>query len=147
MNTALDYSTYSFSEVTFVLNHPTLGQCVLTGQGVGSIVVAHAQDASTQEVAHDGSVMTNKIYAKHGTLSFSLLQTSSGNAWIDKAYNTLLVADASEWAKFSGTIESRTSNETVSFSESCIQKRPDRNYQQTGQQVTWTLLCGAIDVA
>ena len=107
MNTALDYSTYSFSEVTFVLNHPTLGQCVLTGQGVGSIVVAHAQDASTQEVAHDGSVMTNKIYAKHGTLSFSLLQTSSGNAWIDKAYNTLLVADASEWAKFSGTIESR----------------------------------------
>ena len=52
------YSTYSFSDTSFVLNHPSIGQCVLTGQGVGSIVVAYANDASSQEVAHDGSIMT-----------------------------------------------------------------------------------------
>ena len=99
------YSTYSFSQTNFVINHPDIGQCVLTGMGVGSIVVAYANDASSQEAAHDGSVMTNKIVLKNGTISFTLQQTSSGNAWMKAAYSKLLIADASKWAQFNGTIE------------------------------------------
>ena len=139
------YSTYSFSDTSVVLNHPSIGQCVLTGQGVGSIVVAYANDASSQEVAHDGSIMTNKVVLKNGTVSFTLLQTSSGNAWMKKAYSKLLLADASEWAQFNGTIENKTTGEVTTFSNACIQKLPDANFQQTGQNNTWTFLAGVIE--
>ena len=138
------YSTYSFSQTNFVINHPDIGQCVLTGMGVGSIVVAYANDASSQEAAHDGSVMTNKIVLKNGTISFTLQQTSSGNAWMKAAYSKLLIADASKWAQFNGTIENTTTGEIITFSNACIQKLPDSNFQQTGQNNSWSFLSGII---
>lgn len=144
---AMSYTTYSFSEITFVLAHPSLGQCVLTGQGVGSVVIGRAQDSGAQEAAHDGSVMSSKIVTKHGTVTFTLHQSSAANQWLMKAHNTLDDAAAADWAQFNGTIESITTLETTNFAETCFQKRPDVNYQQNGQNVTWTLLAGSIDTA
>ena len=62
-----------------------------------------------------------------------------------KAYSKLLLADASEWAQFNGTIENKTTGEVTTFSNACIQKLPDANFQQTGQNNTWTFLAGVIE--
>lgn len=144
---SMAYTTYSFSEITLVMAHPSLGQCVMTGQGVGNVVIGRAQDASAQEASHDGSVMTSKIVTKHGTMNFTLHQTSEAHTWLMKAYNTLMAAPAADWAQFTATLESVTTNEVVSMSETCIQKMPDHNYQQNAQNVTWNFLVGAMDTA
>lgn len=143
----MSYTTYSFSEITLVLAHPSLGQCVLTGQGAGNLVFGRGQDAGVQEVAHDGSVMSTKVVTKHGTLNFSLHQTSAAHKWLQKAYNALMVAPAAEWAQFTGTLESITTGEVITFSETEFQKLPDHNYQQNGQNATWNFLCGVIETA
>lgn len=143
----MSYTTYSFSEVSFVMAHPDLGQCVMTGQGVGDILVGRAQDAGVQEAAADGSVMSTKVVTKHGTLGFTLHQTSAAHKWLEKAYNALMAAPASAWAQFSATIESITTGQVISISETEIQKLPDHSYQQNAQNVTWNFLCGVIDTA
>ena len=80
------FTSYSFSDVSLVLEHPSLGQCVMTGQGVGQIAVTRAQDASRQDVAHDGSVMTTKIGAKNGEQSFTLQQIAGAAVIIASMY-------------------------------------------------------------
>ena len=86
------FTSYSFSDVSLVLEHPSLGQCVMTGQGVGQIAVTRAQDASRQDVAHDGSVMTTKIGAKNGELSFTLQQTSAAHKWLNASSSSAIAA-------------------------------------------------------
>ena len=139
------FTAYSCSDGSRVLEHPSLAQCVMTGQGDGQIAVTRAQDASRQDVAHDGSVMTTKIGAKNGELSFTLQQTSAAHKWLKNAYRTLLSADTAEWAAFSGLLENPVTGDSVAFSNACVKKLPDESFQQAGQTVTWTLLCGCIE--
>lgn len=141
----MSYTAYSFADTSLVLNHPSIGQCVLSGQGVGQIAVARAQDASRQDVAHDGSVMTTKISARNGEISFTLQQTSAACKWLKNAYSALLSGTTDEWALFSGLIENPVTGDSVSFSNACIKKLPDVSFTQNGQTVTWTLLCGRIE--
>ena len=35
--------------------------------------------------------------------------------------------------------------DSVAFSNACVKKLPDESFQQAGQTVTWTLLCGCIE--
>lgn len=141
----LSFTAYSFADMNLVLNHPSIGQCVLTGQGVGQIGVTRAQDASRQDVAGDGSVMTSKVAARNGEVTFTLQQTSTAHKWLKNAYRTLLAGDTAEWAAFSGLMENPVSGESIAFDNACFKKLPDENYQQNGQTVTWAFLCGRIE--
>ena len=142
----MSYNTYSFSEISYVLQHPSLGQIQLVGEAIGTIAFARAQDSSAHLVAHDGSVMTSKIVTRHGTMSFTVHQDSVLHRWLQNAYNYLMNAYADpDWAEFSGRCESNTTHEVTTFSNASIQKFTDVNYQQQGQDVTWNFLCGIID--
>ena len=52
-------TTYSFSDVSLVLSHPSVGKCTITGEGVGSVTVSRANDLTQHDVAADGSVMVS----------------------------------------------------------------------------------------
>lgn len=140
-------STYSFADLAVVLSHPSLGQLVLQGEGLGSITFAMAGDIAAHDVAADGSVMTSKKKAPNGTITVSVQQTSSANKWLINAYNYLDNGPSSEFAQMSLIGESKVMGVTHTASNMTIQKMPDNAYGADGAQVSWTLLAGSLKVA
>ena len=137
-------SVYSFADVSLVLSHPSVGKCTLTGQGLGSVAIARANDNTTHDVAADGSVMVSKVLSKNGSMAISIQQTSEAQNWLKKWYNYLIVAPSSEWAKTNAVLTNPSGNEKFNLSGVSPQRRPDASFQQTGQQVTWTLMAAEI---
>lgn len=137
-------SVYSFADVSLVLSHPNVGQCVLTGQGLGSVAISRTNDNSQHDVAADGSVMVSKILSKNGVMQIAIQQTSEAQAWLKKWYAYLMNAPTSEWARTNAVLKNPSANETFNMSGVSPQKRPDATFQQTGQQVTWGMMCAEI---
>lgn len=138
-------TTYSFSDVSLVLSHPSVGKCTITGEGVGSVTVSRANDNTQHDVAADGSVMVSKVNTKNGTIAIAIQQTSSAHVWLKKLVSYLLTAPTSEWARASAVLKNPSLGETINMSGISPQKRPDAAYQQTGQQVTWNLMAATIN--
>ena len=135
------HSTYSFADTNLVLSHPSLGQITLTGEGCGNIRVSRAQDASQNDVANDGSVMTSKISVKYGTLSFDAQQTSPASQTLQKWYDYLENAPSREWAQMTGRLENTETGEAVkAMNGGSFQKMPDINMTDKGQNRSWTIL-------
>ena len=137
-------SVYSFADVSLVLSHPSVGQCTLTGQGLGSVAIARTNDNTQHDVAADGSVLVSKVLSKNGTMQVAIQQTSEAQAWLKKWYNYLIVAPTSEWARTNAVLKNPSGNETFNMSGISPQKRPDASFQATGQQVTWNFMCAEI---
>ncbi len=140
----MNYSTYAFEDLSVVLSHPSVGQFVFQGTGLGSITFGMANDSSAHDVASDGSVMTSKIKAGNGTVTISVQQTSQANAFLRKMFNYLYTAPSSEWAQISLMAESKVMGVTHTATNMSFQKKPDGAYQQTGQQISWAFLAGDL---
>ena len=137
-------TVYSFADVSLVLSHPAVGQCTITGEGVGTVTVTLANDVTAHDVAADGGVMISKITADNGSLAIAIQQTSAAHKWLTKYYNYVKNAPTDEWAQMTGILRNPQQGETTTFVGVSPQKLADRGYQQTGQQVTWTLMAGEI---
>lgn len=137
-------NVYSFSDVNVTISHPSVGQKILNGEGLGSISVNMANDKTIHDVAADGKVMVTKVNAENGAISVSIQQTSSLNTWLLKWYNYLKAAKGSEWAKTQITIRNTTLGELITATGVSPQKLADRPYQQQGQQVVWNLMAADI---
>jgi hypothetical protein len=103
-----------------------------------------ANDVSVHDLAADGSVMTSKIEAGNGSVAIQTQQTSEFHHWMIKAYQYVTGAPAREWARFGIICVAPDMMATHEGSYMSIQKRADKPYQQQGQQVTWTFLCGKL---
>lgn len=140
----MNVNTYSFSDVTMTISHPALGQCTVTGEGIGSINITMATDRTTHDIAADGSVMVSKIKGRNGAIGLSVQQISSLNKWMTKWYNYLETAATSEWAKTSVTVRSPIMGETIKATGVSPQKLADKPYQAQGQQINWNLMAADI---
>jgi hypothetical protein len=127
-------TTYSFDDITAVFSHPSFGQYIATGTGLGSINVAMTTERSAHEVAADGSIMVSKIKGRNGTIATAIQQTSDFNKWLVKLYNYL------ERAGVTVIIRSPVMQELITLTGVSFQKLPDRPHQAQGQQITWTLM-------
>ena len=136
--------TYSFADLSVTLVHPAMGQLTLQGEGLGSITFAFSEDASSHELAADGTVMTSKVEARNGTVAVSVLQMSPAHDWLTRLFNFLRAAPSREWARIGLLATAPSMRVTHEASNMSFQKRPDKPYQQQGQQVTWTLLAGEM---
>jgi len=136
--------TYSFQEASAIISHPSYGQISIVGQGVGSITISYANDASVQDLAADGNVMTSRIKAKNGTLAINLQQTSDANRLINNMYNSLEIGPAYDWANVTVTVNLPSLGETTVCTGVSFQKKADRAYQAQGQQRTWNMLAESI---
>lgn len=137
-------TVYSFADVSFVISHPSVGKFTITGEGVGSVSIARANDMTQHDVAADGSVMVSKIVTDNGTIALAIQQTSAAHKWLKKWADYLKVAPTSEYALSTAILKNPAVGETISMSGVTPQKRADTAFQQAGQQVTWNLMAAKI---
>lgn len=140
----MSVSTYSFDDVGVTISHPSVGQTVANGQGIGTINVTMATERTTHEIAADGSVMISKVKGRNGTVALAIQQTSPLNAWLMRWFNYLEVAPASEWAKTTIVIRSSVMQQTTVCNFVSPQKQADKPYQAQGQLITWNLMSADI---
>lgn len=138
------FSTYSFSDVSLVMSHPSVGKFTFSGQGLGSVTVSYANDLTQHDIAADGSVMVSKFISKNGTIAISIQQTSPAHKFLKRWLDYLRIAPTSEWATTTAVLKVPAQGETWTFSGISPQKAADAAYQQTGQQYTWNLMAAEI---
>ena len=141
----MTHTTYSFADVSLVMNHPAVGMATATGEGVGTITVTRAADVTQHDLAADGSVMVSKIITKNGTLAITIQQTSSFHKYLKKWFDYLQVAPTDQFTKASAVLKNPALGETINITGISPQKRADATFQSAGQQVTWNLMATSID--
>lgn len=138
-------TTYSFADVALTLYHPSFGQYVFQGVGLGTVTITQSTDRTAHDVAADGSVMISKVEGNNGTIAIQIQQTSEGAKWILDWYNYLISASASEWAQTTATIRSPMMGDLVNASGVSPQNRSELSYQAQGQQRTWNLMAANVN--
>lgn len=139
------YSTYSFKDVSVVVSHPSFGQYIATGTGLGQISVSMSTDNTSHDVAADGTVMVSKVEGQNGTIAMQIQQTSDFQKWLIRLYNYLLSSPASEWARASIVIRSAMMQDLITATGVSPQKLADKQYQKQGQNGNWSLMAANID--
>ena len=145
----MSYTTYSFDDVSMVISHPSFGQFIASGTGVGSISVEMLTERSAHDIAADGSVMVSKIKGRNGNVSVAAQQTSGLHKWLLKLYNYLEAAGAGRWAEIAIIVRAPMMKDLIVCTGVSFNKLPTRPYQATGQMITWSLMAADIqqDVA
>lgn len=140
-------TTYSFSDIVFVMTHPVAGDQRLNGEGLGDVTVTFAQDNTSQDLSADGSVMVNKIKASNGSIAINIQQTAPLNHWLVNYFN-LVKNDSTSllWAQAQITISSIVGGDNIVATGVSPHKRPDLGYQQQGQQRTWNFMAADIQM-
>ena len=138
-------TVYSFADVKAVMYHQDVGQCVLSSQGLGKISISMSGDLSSHTATADGYVVVNRLKSTHGTITIEVPQGSLGDDFL-RRWAKWAKATASPNRIVLGTL---TITDTVSgFVTSCtgvsLQKVPDRVYDRTGTNLTYTLLATTI---
>ena len=139
------YNVYSLPDVKAVLAHPDVGTQSLHQYGMGKIVVSAAGDLSSHTTTADGYVVVNKLRTTNGTITIEVPQGSVNDGFMRKW---------AKWAKNSNqpnriALGTLTITDNVSgFKTVCtgvsLQKAPDRTYDRTATNVTYTLLATTI---
>lgn len=137
-------TTYSFLDVAVAFNHPSFGQYVAYGEGIGNISITPSTDKTSQDVAADGAIMVSKVPGDNGTIALQIQQTSGFNQWLLNLYNYLLAGPTSEWAQATITIRSPSMGDLIFASGVAFQNRAQQQYQAQGQQRTWNLMAASI---
>ena len=137
-------TTYSFSDVSVIIAHPSVGQHIANGEGIGNINLSMTTDRSAHDIAADGSIMVSKVRARNGMVALTVQQTSELNKWLLKWYNHLEAATTSQWAETTVTVKSPVMKDLITATGVSPQKLPDRPYQAQGQLVTWSLMAADI---
>jgi hypothetical protein len=138
------YKTYSFNDVSAVISHPSFGQIIATGEGLGSITTEMTTDRTIQDVASDGTVMVSKVRARNGTVSIAVQQTSTVHQKLQKLYNYLEAASTDQWAGITVIIRTLATSETETCTGVSFTKQPSNPRQAQGQNLTWALMAADI---
>lgn len=140
----MSYKTYSFADVSVVAFHPSFGQFIATGEGLGSITTEMSAERTIHDMAADGAVMITKVKARNGTISIAIQQTSSFHQWLQKLYNYLEAASTDQWAGITLIIRTLGMNELETCTGVSFGKQPSNPKQAEGQKLTWPLLAADI---
>ena len=139
------YNVYSLPDVKSVLNHPDVGTANLHLCGIGKITVAAAGDLSSHTSTADGYVVVNRLKTTNGTIQIEVPQNSIGDdflrRWARWARST---NNPSRIALGTLTITDNVSGFKTVCTGVSLQKAPDRIYDRTATNVTYTLLATTI---
>lgn len=138
--------TYSFADVSFSMNHPSIGSYSAIGEGVGDFTISYANSRTAQDVGGDGTVMTSKIKAKNGTITLNILQTSDMEDYLERWWRYIEVAPSSEYTGMTITIRSTTMGVHIVCTGVAPEKPADKPFQAQGQKISWNLMAENIDI-
>lgn len=136
--------TYSFSDVTLTLSHPSLGVLSTNGMGVGSISKSMTADKTQIDVASDGTAVTSKIRNNTGSLTIQCQQNSVLHQKLKTWLNYLTNAKTSEWALIKAVLTSSQTGEQDIFTGGSIPKHADVDYNATIGMVTWNIMFAEV---
>lgn len=134
------HSTYSFSDITATLSHPSYGSYSLAGEGIGDMTISKTTDRTAHDVASDGHIMVSKIAGNNGSVAINAQQTSALHNWLQGLFNYLVAAPTNEWAQISLTVTAPKMKKTYYCTGGAFVKEPDEPFQAQGQRVSWTIL-------
>ena len=137
-------TVYSFADVRVVMYHQDVGQCVLSSQGLGKISITHAGDLSSHTATADGYVVVNRLRSNHGIVTLEVPQNSSADEFLRRWARYLKNTQCYLFAITALNIVDVGGNFTIYCEGVTPQKIPDRSYDQTTGNVTWTLLAANI---
>lgn len=140
----MENTTYSFTDAVGSMSHPTIGDYIFTGKGVGSATIAKATERTTHDVAADGSVMVSKVAGNNGTVTIEVQQSSPLHRFLQKWFNALVLLPSSEWATTILLLKSPTTGMSHKCTGVSPQKDADNPYQAQGARVTWVLMAADI---
>lgn len=132
--------SYSFTDCSLILRHPSLGILNFIGTGIGSVSVNMSGDRTALDVAADGRVMTSKIKNKTATMALQIQQNADICQKLLKWYNYLETAPSSEWALITGVLNSPPTHEQIVMTEMAFQKLPDKAFGAQGAQITYNFM-------
>ena len=139
------YSVYSFGDVKSVLYHPDVGTANLHQCGMGKITISSGGDMTSHTVTADGYVVVNRMKSTNGTVTLEVPQNSAADTFLRKwakwARNT---AGPNRIALGTLTIYDAVAGFTVVCTGVSLQKVPDRTFDRTGTNLTYTLLATTI---
>jgi hypothetical protein len=139
-------TTYSFTDNTVNIQHPSIGQLSLQGEGLGSIAVSKATDRTAHDLAADGNVLISKIAGENGSIALSMQQNTYAESWLQNYFNYIKDPNtpASEYALATIVIREKLTGMTTYCSGVAPQKEPDDSKQAQGQQRVWNLMAARI---
>ena len=137
-------TVYSLADVRAVMYHQDVGQCVLSAQGMGKISVTSSGDLSSHTATADGFVVVNRLRANHGIITLEVPQNSSADEFLRRWARYLKNAQSYLFALTALNIVDQMGGFTIYCEGVTPQKIPDRVYDQTSGNVSWTLLAASI---
>ncbi len=137
-------SVYSLADVRAVIYHQDVGQCVLSSQGLGKISITRSGDLSSHTATADGYVVVNRLRSSHGIVTLEVPQNSSADQFLRRWAKYLKNAQSYLFALTALNIVDGGGGFTVYCEGVTPQKIPDRAYDQTSGNVSWTLLAADI---
>ena len=142
------YSLSSFTDVKAVIYHPSVGQFVLSGAGLGKIGISYEGDLSSHTATADGYVVLNRLRPAGATLTLEVPQNSSADEFLRKWSKYLKnVDDTWQFGQTALNIVDNGGRFTIYCEGVTPQKIPDRTYDRASTPVTWTLLVASISEA
>ena len=134
------HTTYSFTDVSAVLSHPSYGQFAMEGEGIGDFTINKMTERTAHDVAADGHIMVSKIAGNNGTITINAQQTSALHNWLQGCFNYCWAADTDEWARITLTIRAPKMGKMTIATGGSFNKEADEQFQAQGQRVSWTLM-------
>ena len=139
------YNVYSLPDVKSVLYHPDVGTANLHLCGIGKITVSAAGDLTSHTPTADGYVVVNRLKSTNGTITIEVPQNSPADDFLRR------------WARWARSTNSPNrialgtlmiTDNVSGFKTICtgvtLQKSPDRTYDRTATNVSYTLLAAMI---
>lgn len=143
-------TTYSFKDLTGVLNNPLLDspyQIVGGNIGNGSLTIRMLTTRTEHEVAADGAVMPSYVAGQNAEITIEVQQTSQLHHALLALYNLLTTAadggDISNWASTAISLRTILDGAGHFLSGVSFQKIPDKPYAAKGQNVAWILMAAS----
>lgn len=141
------FSVYSLPDIVNVINHPSVGKCVLSDAGGGRITVSYSNDLASVTTTATGYVVINKLVAKNGTISLEIPNNSEADKYMRKYVSYVEKAKTSEFALGTMSLTDPAANRTLNFVGVVPQRKPDEGYDQTAGNRQYNLLFAEMTTA
>ncbi len=139
------YNVYSLADTRAVLYHPYVGTANLHLCGRGKMIVSYSGDLSTHTASADGTVIVNKLKADNGIITLEVPQNSIADNFLRKWCKYLRNTSRPEYFMLSTlTITDQAGGFTLLCTGVTPQKIPDRTFDRSSTNLTYTLLAASI---
>ncbi len=142
------YATYSFQDVVAALSGPGAAGFIISGPETAAaeegMTVTWGEEANTQTIGSDGSVMNSMHAARAGTVTFRLLKTSPNNSVIMALFNFQHQSSAF-WGRNTITIMDVARGDRYTLLGCAWVRVPTNQYGKVGNTLEYEMHVSLID--